>query len=197
MSNLPEMPSQLHFQPVIAAEMDYDEEETSRTRKVLKTLSALSAEQEKQRSAKKQTRLKRSAKDKVSKFAKENEMRLTTSQERKDKKKTELLEKFRKLRDDTKETCYRIDEFVRSVDQKSSYFKEDVERVEEEAADLLAHLRTSRKGNDQAHIDEEAGIVRTEIKNKLAQLETSMSEWVLRNGEEDPSAKAMLFLSKG
>lgn len=197
MSNLPEMPSQLNYKPVVAAEMDFDEEESSRTRKVLQTLSALSAENEKKRSAKKQTLLKRTAKDKVSKFAKENEERLAASTARKDKKKAELMAKLRKIHADTTETWSRVDEFNRSVDQKSSYFKEDAERVEEEASDLLAHLRDARKQSDQMRVENEQSIVRTEIKNKLVQLETTMQEFVARNGEEDPTTKAMLLFSKG
>jgi ATP-dependent protease HslVU (ClpYQ) ATPase subunit len=90
-----------------------------------------------------------------------------------------------------------VDEFNRSVDQKSSYFKEDAERVEEEASDLLAHLRDARKQSDQMRVENEQSIVRTEIKNKLVQLETTMQEFVARNGEEDPTTKAMLLFSRG
>ena len=182
--NLPEMPSQLILGPVVKAELEKDK----RTQSVLKTLSIVSAQQEKQRSVQKQGAIKRNAKEKVSKFNRENRERLASMIKKKEQRRTELIARLRQLRQKTTETYTRIEEILRTADEKIEYLEKDVSGVEADANDLIGHLRESRERCKGSRVEDEQAVVRDEIKNKLAQLDAAMHEWIAKHEVEDNQA---------
>lgn len=190
--NLPEMPSQLVLDQIVEAEMEEDKKSNS----VLKTLSIMSVQQEKQRSAKKQGAMKRNSKEKVNKFAKENNERLVALMARKDLKRQELLARLRQLRFETTETGTRIEEFFRAADDMEGLIEKDVAKVSVESDDLIGHLRATRQHRKEGLVQDEEAVVKAAIKDKLVQLDTAMCEWTMKQEKADKGHPGLLLLSR-
>jgi hypothetical protein len=186
--NVPEMPNRLDFKPRLVEELKDDEMESKRTKKVLQTLSAMSKEQERKRSAVKHDKLKKSVKDKVSKFTHDNADRLAASTEGQNVKRRELMNKIRKLHEHTTETWSRVDEFTKHTDAGISLFKDDIDGLVL-AADTFVDSVNDTRANPTKNFENEAMVVRRQIKNKLLQLEKSMVEYTKKNAMEDQETK--------